>query len=61
MGVVISRDSYRGKPTVQLCWDDDDRYPFSFGLGKAKMLISALNQDPDFLKRFVEDCKRDRS
>lgn len=57
MKVVIERGEYRGNPTVSIRKDtvEQDRYPFSFGLGKAKLLLQALEQEPDFLKKFVEE------
>jgi hypothetical protein len=57
MKVVIERGEYRGNPTVSIRKDtvELDRYPFSFGLGKAKLLLQALEQEPDFLKKFVEE------
>ena len=57
MKVVIDRGEYRGNPTVSIRKDteEQDRYPFSFGLGKAKLLLQALKQEPDFLKKFVEE------
>jgi hypothetical protein len=57
MKVVIERSEYRGNPTVKIRKDtvELDRYPFSFGLVKAKLLLQALEQEPDFLKKFVEE------
>jgi hypothetical protein len=55
--VVIDRGEYKGNPTVSIRKDTEelDRYPFSFGLGKAKLLLAALRQEPDFLEKFVEE------
>jgi hypothetical protein len=57
MKVVIDRGEYKGNPTVSIRKDteEQDRYPFSFGLGKAKLLLAALRQEPDFLEKFVEE------
>jgi hypothetical protein len=57
MRVIVERGEYRGNPTVSIRKDTEelDRYPFSFGLGKAKLLLYALEQEPDFLKNFVEE------
>ena len=57
MKVVIDRGEYRGNPTVSIRKDtaEQDRYPFSFGIGKAKLLLQALKQEPDFLEKFVEE------
>jgi hypothetical protein len=57
MKVVIERKEYKGNPTVSIRKDTEemDRYPFSFGMGKAKLLLAALKQEPDFLEKFVEE------
>lgn len=52
--IVIDEDTYQGKPVISICWADDDRYPFSFGVQKAKMLRAALKDDPEFLNKFIE-------
>jgi len=57
MKVVIERGNYKGNPTLTIRKDTEelDRFPFSFGLGKAKVLLQALKQEPDFLEKFVEE------
>ena len=59
MKVVIERGEYNGKPTVSIRRDtvEQDRYPFSFGVGKAKLLLQALAQEPDFLEKFVKESE----
>jgi hypothetical protein len=57
MKVVIERGEYKGNATVTIRRDtvEMDRNPFSFGLGKAKLLLQALKQEPDFLEKFIEE------
>jgi len=57
MKVVIERGEYKGSPTVSIRKDTVEQFqhPFSFGMGKAKLLLQALEQEPDFLKKFVEE------
>ena len=57
MKVVIERSEYKGNATVSIRKDtvEQDRFPFSFGLGKAKLLLQALKQEPDFLEKFVDE------
>jgi len=52
---IITRGEYNGKPTIELYKNDKDRYPFSFGYGKAALIQSALKKDPDFINRFLEE------
>jgi len=56
--VYILDDTYQGKPVISICWADSDKYPFNFGVGKAKLLVAALKQDPDFLTRFITENKK---
>jgi len=57
MKVVIEYGEYKGNKTITIRKDtvELDRYPFSFGLGKAKLLLQALKQEPDFIEKFVEE------
>jgi len=55
--VVIKRGEYNGKPTIELYRHAGDKYPFSFGYGKAKLIQDALDKDPQFLKKYVEESK----
>jgi len=41
-------DSYKGSPTLIL--NPEDRFTFSFGLGKARLLLEHI----DTIKKFVE-------
>jgi len=58
MKIVIERGEYKGSPTVSLRKDTEEmnNYPFSFGVAKAKLLLAALAQEPDFLEKFVREC-----
>lgn len=47
----ISRTEFKGKPVLVIKRDADDKYPFSFGLTKAKLILENLEE----IKRFVED------
>jgi hypothetical protein len=57
MKVVIERSQYKGNATISIRKDTEEleRYPFSFGLGKAKLLLQALKQEPGFLEKFVDE------
>jgi hypothetical protein len=57
MKVVIEKSEYKGSATVSIRNDTEelDRYPFTFGLGKAKKLLQALAQEPDFVEKFVKE------
>lgn len=42
---------YKGNPVLTLKNDPDDRYPFTFGVKKAKLLLEHL----DDIRKFVAD------
>ncbi len=48
---IVERGEYKGKPLLVLKRDEDDKYPFSFGLGKAKMILDNIEE----IKKFVEE------
>lgn len=42
---------YKGHKTISLMKSDDDQYPFTFGLGKAKLIVDNIDE----IKKFVEE------
>lgn len=48
---MVERSEYKGKPVLIIRRSEEDRYPFSFGLGKANLILENLEE----IKRFVED------
>jgi len=57
MNVVIEKGEYKNNPTISIRKDtvEQKNYPFSFGIGKAKLLLAALKQEPDFLEKFIQE------
>jgi len=51
---VIERSEFKGKPVLVLKRDEEDRYPFSFGLSKARMIV----ENYDEIKKFVEESSQ---
>jgi hypothetical protein len=47
-------DTYKGKPILQLLRSEDDHYPFSFGVAKAKMVIESIEVIKAFVKKYDE-------
>lgn len=45
------RGEFQGKPILVLKRDEKDRFPFSFGLSKARLIIENF----DAIKKFVDD------
>ena len=48
---MIERSEYKGKPVLIIKRDENDKYPFAFGLGKARLILENLEE----IKRFVEE------
>ena len=51
---MIKRGEYQGKPVISLMRKEDDKFPFSFGLNKAKMILENLEE----IKKFVEELEQ---
>ena len=48
--MIVEESTYRNNPVLVLKKDQDDKYPFSFGLAKAKAILEAIED----IKKFVE-------
>jgi len=48
---MVERTEFKGKPVMVIKRDENDKYPFSFGMTKAKMILENVEE----IKRFVED------
>lgn len=42
---------YKGKPLLILKRSEEDKYPFSFGVSKAKLILDNIEE----IKKFVEE------
>lgn len=51
----VTRSEFKGKPVLVIRRDADDKYPFSFGLTKARLILENLEE----IKRFVEDNSKE--
>lgn len=49
--MIIEKSEFKGKPVLVLKRNEDDKYPFSFGLSKAKMMLEAIEE----IKKFVAE------
>jgi hypothetical protein len=48
---MIERGEYKGKPLIIIKRSEDDQYPFSFGISKAKLIVENIEE----IKKFVEE------
>jgi hypothetical protein len=51
---MVERSEFKGKPVLILRRDENDKYPFTFGLSKARLLLENLEE----IKRFVEENEK---
>ncbi|MDD4179516.1 MAG: hypothetical protein PHH14_05655 [Candidatus Margulisbacteria bacterium] len=49
--VIIERSEFKGKPMLVIKRDENDKYPFSFGMAKAKLILENLEE----IKKFVAE------
>jgi hypothetical protein len=50
---MVEFGEFKGKKVITLKRKDDDKYPFTFGIGKAKLIIENLEE----IKKFVEESE----
>jgi hypothetical protein len=48
---MIERGEFKGKPLLIIRRDENDKYPFSFGLSKARLIVENIEE----IKKFVEE------
>ena len=48
---MVERGEYKGRPLIILKRGEDDQYPFSFGISKAKLIVEHIEE----IKKFVEE------
>lgn len=51
VGMIVEKSEYRGKPIIIIKKTAEDRFPFSFGLTKARMIVESIDE----IKKFVEE------
>lgn len=48
---MVERSEYNGKPIIVLRRDENDKFPFSFGLVKARLILENVEE----IKKFVAE------
>ena len=52
---MIEKSEFKGKPIIILKRNEDDKYPFSFGLSKAKLILENIEE----IKKFVDENNKE--
>ena len=50
----VQISEFKGNPVIVLRRSAEDRYPFQFGLSKAKLVVESIEE----IKKFVEDQEK---
>ena len=50
-GCVVERGEFKGKPILILKRNGDEKFPFSFGLTKARLIVDNFAE----IKKFVDE------
>lgn len=48
---MVEKSEFKGKPVLIIKRSEDDKYPFAFGLTKAKLILDNLED----IKKFVQE------
>ena len=49
--MIVERTEFKGNPVLVIKRSEDDKFPFSFGVSKAKLIIENIDE----IKKFVEE------
>ena len=52
--MIIERSEFKGRPMLVIKNSEEDKFPFSFGLSKAKKILESIEE----IKKFVEDNEK---
>jgi len=47
---IVSESEFKGNPMIVIKNDEEDKYPFQFGVKKAKLVLENIDE----IKKFVE-------
>jgi hypothetical protein len=48
---MVERSEYNGKPIIVIKRNENDKFPFSFGVSKARLILENLEE----IKKFVQE------
>ena len=52
--MVVERSEFKGRPILVIKRSEDEKFPFSFGLAKAKMILDNFEE----IKKFVAETDK---
>jgi len=48
---MVSESEYKGNPMIVLKNDEEDKFPFQFGIKKAKLILENIDAIKDFVQK----------
>lgn len=54
-GPIATEGTFNGKPSLTLSWRADSKYPFSFGVTKARLILACLDEIKAFVAAYPEE------
>jgi len=55
---TVETDMYQGRPVLRIKDGNKDRFPFSFGLGKAKKIVANIAAIEEFVKEQLKQLEQ---
>lgn len=52
--MIAERSEYKGRPVLILKRSEDEKFPFSFGVSKARMILDHIEE----IKKFVAENEK---
>ena len=49
---VVSESEFKGNPMIVIKLDEEDKYPFQFGVKKAKLVLENIEAIKAFVEKF---------
>ncbi|MFH1258461.1 MAG: hypothetical protein ABII74_01370 [Elusimicrobiota bacterium] len=54
---IISESEYKGNPMLVIKNTEEDKFPFQFGLKKAKMILENIENIKQFVEKYDKEKK----
>lgn len=51
---VVEESEFKGNPMLVLKYDENDKFPFQFGLKKAKLILENIDEIKKFVDKHAE-------
>jgi hypothetical protein len=59
--MLIEESEFKGNPTLVLKNDENDRFPFSFGLSKARKILDAYEDIKNFVAKHAQKATENKA